>query len=83
MSPSNIYPAQGAKQGRETSHLLTMQESFLAESFWLRLLDSLTVTVLGSKSVPRCVFCLGETSLWCSKGLVCLDGVDLGTVLKS
>ena len=35
----------------------------LAENFWLRLLDSLTGPVPGSKAVPGCVFCPGETLL--------------------
>lgn len=28
------------------------------------------MSLLGSKAVSRCVFCPGETWLWCSKGLV-------------
>lgn len=81
------HPLMSAqRKGRSTAEktfVSSLCRKVLAESFWLKLLDSLTVPVLGSKAVPRCGFCPGETSLWCLKGLVCLDGVDLGTVLKS
>ena len=78
-----LMSAQCKEQSKaEKPAIASLCGKVLAENFWLRLLDSLTVLMLGSKAVPRCVFCPGETSLWCPKGLFWLDGVALSTVLK-